>query len=273
MNDMPKIAQLSRPRPQFVTVTPELAAELLSNNPINRGIKAPNLARIKRAMAEGQFRSMNGETIKIAVDGRILDGQHRLLALLQLGLSLPFLIVYDVDPSDFSTIDTGKTRTPGDVAHAAGIPNANAISAAAAMVIAIDSGKISSFEGINRAAAFTRVDFVQRNPKLHDSLPPARGCGKMMSVALATALHFAFARIDRDAADIFFSDLASGASLHPGDPVYVLREKLIGRKPARHYMRVGFVAAMTIKAWNERRAGRQIKLLKLLDGEQFPRPR
>ena len=61
------------------TITPDIAKTMLGENVNNRRISHDNVNMFAREMRNGEWR-FNGEAIKFSKDGRLLDGQHRLLA-------------------------------------------------------------------------------------------------------------------------------------------------------------------------------------------------
>ena len=101
------------PNVKLVTITPEMAEEMLKKNIGNRKVNQANVNRIAADMATGNYR-LNGETIKISSNGEILDGQHRLLAAVQSGVTFQTYIVYDIDRELIGTIDMGKNRSVAD---------------------------------------------------------------------------------------------------------------------------------------------------------------
>ena len=80
---------------KLVSVTPDYAATLLEKNTTNRNISQITVKRYAQAMASGEW-MQNGQTITIAEDGTILDGQHRLWAVIESGITITFLIVFNV---------------------------------------------------------------------------------------------------------------------------------------------------------------------------------
>lgn len=101
---------------EFRIVTPESAADLLAHhNPINRRLNAPHVQFLAREMERGTFRADNGDSIRIDKDGNIIDGQHRLAAVVRVGKPVVMLFAVGIDRETFSTIDTGKRRTAQDV--------------------------------------------------------------------------------------------------------------------------------------------------------------
>ena len=63
---------------EVVTVTPEMARKLLEQNSRNRKVSKGNYAQVLEAMTAGEW-ELNGEAIKSAREGTLLDGQHRCL--------------------------------------------------------------------------------------------------------------------------------------------------------------------------------------------------
>lgn len=107
------IGKSENPNVALVTITPEMAEEMLKKNIGNRKINQANVNRIAADMATGNYR-LNGETIKISPNGEILDGQHRLLAAVKSGMTFRTYIVYNVERESIGTIDMGKGRSVAD---------------------------------------------------------------------------------------------------------------------------------------------------------------
>jgi hypothetical protein len=107
------IGKSENPNVALVTITPEMAEEMLKKNIGNRKINQANVNRIAADMATGNYK-LNGETIKISPNGEILDGQHRLLAAVKSGITFRTYIVYNVERESIGTIDMGKGRSVDD---------------------------------------------------------------------------------------------------------------------------------------------------------------
>ena len=114
---------------QFVEtkITPEMAVELLEKNTINRRVKERVVGQYATEILAGRWRSGTGEVIKIAKDGTILDGQHRLLAVIKADKEIVAHLAYDVSNEVFDVLDTGSPRGAADVFHIEGIHYANVL--------------------------------------------------------------------------------------------------------------------------------------------------
>jgi hypothetical protein len=122
---------------EIKTITTQLAQEMLKRNPSNRLVRKKNIDAIIAAMEGGTFQ-LNGETIKIAPDGRILDGQHRLMACAISGVSFQSWIIYDVPPETVGTMDRGASRSVADFHAFHGERNSKYLAGAINVICAFD---------------------------------------------------------------------------------------------------------------------------------------
>lgn len=266
----------------YIMVTPEMAASWLKSNRTNRNVSPLLVSRYADAMRKGEWQENNGETLKFDATGNLLDGQHRLNALLEAGVQLKFLVISDIPTSSFKTIDIGKPRTAADIVSIAGVQNAHAIASAASFLHYLVQGKSpGGSDAKQRPSKNSILDFVQNNNDgLQRSLAITRGAGgMMMSVGLSTALHFAFASLSSRPgsvilADQFFAQLGSGVfddrvqiEKHPA---YKLRERLIADRGARLRPKTYITAAIAIKAWNAYVESKPVSLLRWRDDEEWP---
>lgn len=93
-----------------VQVGPEEAKELLAEmDPDNRGVRWTHVQRIAEKMKAGLWKP-NAEVIKVDWDGVVVDGQHRLLAIVRSGVTVEVDICYGVEPDAVYTMDEGRNR-------------------------------------------------------------------------------------------------------------------------------------------------------------------
>lgn len=91
-----------------------MAADYLLNNIDNRKKTREHIRFLSEQMLNGQWK-VTGDSIKIAKSGRILDGQHRLSAIIECGIPQEMLVIDGLDEDVFSVLDTGKNRSAADV--------------------------------------------------------------------------------------------------------------------------------------------------------------
>lgn len=125
-------------------VTPEKAAMYLGTSIGNRNIKKDTMSALIDALSKGTF-EVNGETIVFDQDGSLMDGHHRMEAIVRSKVPAICLIVRGIERNTWTTMDSGTARSLGDVFKFEGIPNYNSVSSIVAGTYAMSKGKI----GIN----------------------------------------------------------------------------------------------------------------------------
>lgn len=101
-------------------ITPEDAAEMLTHNIGNRNISLKALQSYSRDLVKGYWKA-NGVSIIFNDAGTLIDGQHRLTAVVKTGLILSDSIIVTVPESQGSGIDQGKRRSARDQAKMQGL--------------------------------------------------------------------------------------------------------------------------------------------------------
>lgn len=93
-------------------ITPQRAAEYLKCNKVNRLISHETINKYADDMKNGAFQC-NGEAIKFNKSGDLVDGQHRLRAIIKSGVTVEILVIRGVDDS-VSIYDLARSRSPLD---------------------------------------------------------------------------------------------------------------------------------------------------------------
>lgn len=92
-----------------VDVTPEMAAKMLLKNEGNRKLREAHAATLARAMENGQYK-LTHQAAAVTKRGKLIDGQHRMRAVIMSGKTIPMWIAYDVPDDTFSVLDSGMVR-------------------------------------------------------------------------------------------------------------------------------------------------------------------
>ena len=96
---------------KIVTMTPEWAKSILdSQNSKNRAIRPNAVKKIAFAILDGHWK-LSHQGIAIDINGQLQDGQHRLAAVVQSGMSIQILLTTGCDPQSFDVLDCGVNRT------------------------------------------------------------------------------------------------------------------------------------------------------------------
>ena len=97
-------------------ITPELAAEWLERNKVNREWRPHRTAEYARIMQAGAW-ILTHQGILLDVDGNLVDGQHRLTAIVDTGITVKMMVSHlDVSITAMAIpVDNGLTRTYSDI--------------------------------------------------------------------------------------------------------------------------------------------------------------
>ena len=98
---------------EIVVVTPELASKWLARNKKNRRVYQGRVALYASQMASGEWH-LTHQGIAFDELGNLVDGQHRLLAVIESGVPIRFWVFNGVSRDAMIAIDMGKTRSAVD---------------------------------------------------------------------------------------------------------------------------------------------------------------
>lgn len=94
-----------------------------------RNVSEVHKGNLGKVIALGRF-LLTHQGVAIAEDGYLLDGQHRILAVLEEGLPIAILTARNVPNEVFPVIDTGRRRTVGQIFGMRGVKDPTNISSA-----------------------------------------------------------------------------------------------------------------------------------------------
>ena len=128
------------PTATWELVTPDQARAYLGNAMKNRRISPPSVRKAAAQMRDKRWRDTTSQSIAFGADGRLMDGQHRLAAVVLADRPVTFLVVRGLSDDVQDVLDTGRARNAGDVLRMSGIPSANANAAAVRLLLTYDMG-------------------------------------------------------------------------------------------------------------------------------------
>ena len=220
-----------------VTMTPEIAKELLAINTNNRRVKKERVLAYGRSMARGQWQ-FTGDAIRVAEKENgeqvIVDGQHRLLACVEANVSFETMLFTNLDYGVFTVIDRGVSRTNGDLLGIIGTANGTTVGALVRPIVAVDAGLNPLQHGtMILVTGEDLVSFVKENEEL-------------VQWALSLGIKG-----------------AKGVGLYEGDPRLALRSFMLKTgtshgQNARNYREAGTI----LRAFNAYIEGRPLLALK-----------
>lgn len=126
------VALMAKIDPTFeiVTMTPEWALDLLANNiHQNRKIKRNHVKKLTQIIEKGDWQ-VTAQGIALDSDDNVLDGQHRLEAVIQAEKPIQIMLGRNLSPSIFNVVDIGSKRTAGDALEIMGSTKGRTIAVA-----------------------------------------------------------------------------------------------------------------------------------------------
>jgi hypothetical protein len=265
-------------------VGPEVAQKLLDTMSDNRPLSQSNLEKIVAAMRGGRWHH-DGTPLRFNADGQLIDGQHRLTAIIETGMTTTFFVVHNVPDAAMTTLDTGRSRSPGDILkiHDPEVTDVTQVASVSSMILRWNLGVRGQSLTRSRVENDSLVILYDSDK---ENLVEAGRVGRRVNRGLrggsATAFGVAdyfFRQLDEADTLFFWDRLVSGDKLEKGDPIYALRELIRRdalRGSTRDRLRADVVLALTIKSWNAYREGREIHSLMFRAGgaspEIYPEP-
>lgn len=263
-----------------VKITPGVAKELLEMNTDNRPVKNRHVRDLTDLMKKGEWR-FTGDTLRFSKTGRLLDGQHRLMAIVASNTSQVYNIQTGLEDDVFDVIDTGKNRHASDVLAIQGYKNPGLLQAAIKLVIAYDNQqlhKTKSLESIHRPTNHEvgtwlhkkdeplMLECVERGSQLYNKT-------RFLAPGTYAGFLYILCRKNKEMAIEFFDKFVTGEHITStkDSPIYILRQKFINMQAARARVPTDERYALVLKAWNFYRDGVEIKRLSWNNEESFPK--
>jgi hypothetical protein len=109
-----RIPAIGRSEARLVSVTPQLAAEWLSTNTDNRPIRKRQVEILAKDMKLGNWLLNSSDMIMIGSNSVLLNGQHRLSAVVESGVTVRMFVLFGAEP-DATPIDRNIVRSWADI--------------------------------------------------------------------------------------------------------------------------------------------------------------
>ena len=268
-------------------ITPDKATYWLENSKFsNRNIADRLVDKIARDIKDNKW-IYDGNSIKFDKDGNLIDGQHRLWAVVKAQMNVRCLIVRNLEANATDIIDTGKSRSHSDVLHFNGYVNTASLANACRIAIGYRKNAGNLFEWASgssklHCSSSEIVKEAKENKRLVDSqqaVVSMKFVRKFMGTGTAAFCHYIFSKKDKLKADEFFYLLDKGTDLPEGHPILALRNCLTIRDHLASKLakggnyRCAYLVALIIKAWNFYVDNSEIRRLKFDETrEVYPVP-
>lgn len=260
---------------QNVLVCPITAREILEHNAHNRKIKEPVVLRYAQEMAAGRWKENTGETIKISKTKKLLDGQHRLYAVIKSGVAIRFTIATGLDDDIFDVIDTGSNRNASDIFKIAGIKYSSMLPSVITTYNQLRIGKTHNLQKNQKNTNSQLLQQYEAEPDRWEEIARLtsnftdRFHNTLQQSVVGGVLAYLSER-NKEAAIVFLEMLCTGKDCY--QVVWLLRERLFANNVAINPYPKSIVLGLIVKAWNHFCNGDKPvkKLYYNPDNESFP---
>lgn len=265
----------THPSAQYEIITPAIAEYYLAKTKINRTVRSSGVDAYARDMANGDWIT-TGESIQFDWFDQLIDGQHRLLAIIKSGKSIELLVVRGLDPRAQKRIDSGIVRAFADQLKMAGVAESLSVASALRRIhlyevmaerVDFNTGKVTHAE---------LEEVFERHPSVPEIASRLKNVASRTGVPLSqlTFINWLLHEHNPEKTEEFFDLFLHGANMDLDHPVLVLRDR-IRRERDQYAQREFQIRAfwLTIQAWNHWRSGRKVTRLQLpskISAESFP---
>ena len=276
-------------------IGPDEAAKILEEQTDNRDVTQKKVADYARQMTDGRW-MLNGEPIIFDWFDRLLDGQHRLWAVIESGKTIKFDTTRGVDPAVFVTIDTGRSRDAKDLLSIRKEKDTLALAGTLRLLwlwelYEQNKGILSQRKGDRKRkdeeiSPITRrwttsmspspreiEEVLNRHPEIRDFLRMARTGNKIIPPGpLAYVLYQVSKKARKDEVERFHHFLCDGAGMNVDDPLFRIHKRFREQKMTKVRRKAGTIEtlAILIKGWNLSRHGKRISQIVWREDEDMP---
>lgn len=260
-------------------VTPSTAHQWLAKlAPGQRPLVREHVQKLVRSMQRGTWRDTSAG-IGFDVNGNLMNGQHRLHALIAANVTLEFLVVRGLPVNSIDVEDQGRARTRGEALHSLGMKNWNSAAAIAVILIrlkfnltfdrtvlvdrtGIDNAEVKAFADLN----FATLEWAAVQAKRYSTIPTST-----YGAALWLAHH-----VDPVKAQLFADAVATGLNLSERSPVLALRKKCEFNSRARgtqklELNRTSNLLPVIVRAFEAFADGEGLSKLMTIPGHFYPK--
>jgi len=251
----------AKPLLEIIKISPEMATRLLELNTLNRPLSEVHVQRIAKQIKDGKWR-FNGDTIKIADTNDVLDGQHRLWAIIEARKPIETVIVRGIKRDAFSTIDTvRRMRSGGDVLALAGAQRHRNVSASAlAWLLRWQRDTLTDYRAPKNKIENSDIEVAfEAHPRIVTAVERAMKLRGLANVSTMAFIFYILTNRDMELAERMMHTLENPAGVAINDPFFRLRTyfTLDHHRPKDALMTI----ALAFKAINAAAAGKPVEKL------------
>jgi hypothetical protein len=252
-------------RIELIDVDAALANKWLKRRARNRKVVEFHAKELMADMKEGNW-VFNGIPLCFNQEDELIEGQHRLEAVAQTGITQTFVVIWGIEQAAFDTYDLHRRRSTVDYLSMDNIHYAPQLAAASRYLTQFV--RHGNFYSKEPATHKEKMETIEKYPDLTNFVA-AYAREKLpikISPAILSTCHIIFKWKNAAAADEYMDGVVMGENIRKGDPRYAVRAWIIARPTGdigwaqQHFsQRAGNVL---IHGWNLWRTGETLTTIK-----------
>ncbi|MBK5990996.1 hypothetical protein JHN53_04960 [Streptomyces sp. MBT58] len=271
---------LDAPTPRLVHVTPGMAEILLSRTVVNRRLDWGQVDFLADSIIRKEWQlTHQGIALDGPLDtGFLLDGQHRLNAVIKAGVAVWIYVFEGLPRTAFPVLDTGKRRSGVDTLSSTGEKYLPVLYSTIRHVILFKNMPDSSWSGNGARIANGRIlaAYNEDSGMYRDAVAIGREISKHVfasQTGMAVGYFVTTEAAPAVKAESWIDGLTSGANLEVGDPRLALTKvPHMKKRGAKRRYTMREQVAIYIKAWNAWVQEEKVEKLNFKKTENMPMP-
>lgn len=264
----------------LLTITPEIAEELLKLNSNNRNLNKRMVASYAAMMKRGEWMAAQAD-ICLNEHGVLVNGQHCLTAVVKSGATIIVTLKTNMPEAAQDTMDSHRKRRVGEQLKIDGFPNANVIAASSSVYLqwiqgatpTLGSGSHATSARFGHSAdRLELLEFCRGNRQrleANTALAYSRfRRERLMTHSQLAALQLYFDDLAPEHAAEFFAQLYGESEQMTAQPIAAYQAALRRRNGTREEWSASMKTIFAFKTFNAFMARQEIKQFKLRPGEQ-----
>ncbi len=206
---------------EIMEITPEVAASMLKKNTRNRNLRNQYVDSLASDMRNGNW-EITPAAISFTSDGYLLDGQHRLAAVVKSGVTIKSAVCYDAPQT--MAVDNGLKRTIADQFKMGGSAlkgdySSNIIIATIRFTLQLKSNTFQ--HSAHQVQAFI-IENVNAVDDLIECTQKEKTAGITNAPVLSAMLYHLINGMDKEVVKKFYSVLVSGYQTSADDKMLII---------------------------------------------------
>jgi hypothetical protein len=219
--------------PKLMIIDKDKATRLMDTNEDNRNLKMSVIEKINHDLINSRY-YLNGETISVSKNMRLLNGQHRLTSIIQTDIPILTWVIFGVPDEYKTTFDQGTSKTVADFLKMQKVASSKDVSIIVKLILLYAPGAEVTHKDLanRRLSNQDKLEaYEQYRNQIHyalDTFGRSKYAKINRAVAAITASHVVISReVPEKTVDTFFDKLTgTGGNIDHQDPVLWLRAKI-----------------------------------------------